>query len=112
MQGGHYHGCWSDRKKHGTRRVIDYERGYDCIASTDKQCWTSTKMKYLKRRPYYTRQRVAIHDKVRKELVHEVKKAIYDTLIRTQARFLHNCCFQNIIRQRCLNAIMCMYVQL
>ena len=80
MQGGHYNGCWSDMKKNGTRRVIDYERGYDCIASTDKQCWTSTKMKYLKRRPYYTRQRVAIHDKVRKELIHEVKKAIYDTL--------------------------------
>ena len=80
MQGGHYHGCWSDRKKNVTRRVIDYERSYDCIASTDKQCWTPTKMKYLKRRPYYTRQRVAIHDKVRKELVHEVKKAIYDTL--------------------------------
>ena len=75
MQGGRYHGCRSGRKKNGTRREIDYEQGYDYIASTDKQCWRPTKLKHLNRRRYYTRQRAAIHDKVRSELEHEVKKA-------------------------------------
>ena len=39
-------------------------------------------MKHLKQRRYYTRQRAAIHDKVRNESHHEVKKAIYDTLAK------------------------------
>ena len=37
------------------------------MASTGKQYWKTTKMKYLKRRRYYARQRTAIHNKVRNE---------------------------------------------
>ena len=88
MQGGHYHRCWSGRKKNGNRREIDKKRGYDCIASTDKQCWRPIKMKHLKQRRYYTRQRAAIHDKVRNESHHEVKKAIYDTLAKAHKQDL------------------------
>ena len=45
-------------------------------------------MKHLKQRRYYTRQRAAIHDKVRNESHHEVKKAIYDTLAKAHKQDL------------------------
>ena len=45
-------------------------------------------MKYLKRRRYYIRQRAVIRDKVRNELEHEVKKAIYDILAKANKQDL------------------------
>ena len=45
-------------------------------------------MKYLKRRHYYIRQRAVIRDKVRNELEHKVKKAIYDILAKVHKQDL------------------------
>ena len=51
-----YHGQ-GFRNRNGTRKLIDYERGWNCILATDKYCWRQTKQKYLvKKKSLYTKK--------------------------------------------------------
>ena len=49
-----YHGC-NHLNRNGTRKCIDYSRGYQCIIPTYKRYWKETKDKYKKCGFYWTR---------------------------------------------------------
>ena len=40
-----YHGC-NTVNRNGTRKLVDYRRGYQCLCPTDKGYWKKTKAKY------------------------------------------------------------------
>ena len=49
-----FHGC-NQLNRNGTRKYIDYGRGYQCILPTHKCYWRKTKDIYKERRVYWTR---------------------------------------------------------
>ena len=51
-----YHGC-NKKNKNGTRKLISYDQGYQCIIPTNNLYWKKTKDKYKmqKKRVYWTR---------------------------------------------------------
>ena len=51
-----YHGC-NKKNKNGTRKLITYDQGYQCIIPTNNLYWKKTKDKYKtqKKRVYWTR---------------------------------------------------------
>ena len=51
-----YHGC-DKVNKNGTRKLIGYDQGYQCIKPTNNLYWKKTKDKYKiqKKRVYWTR---------------------------------------------------------
>ena len=49
-----YHGC-NHVNRNGTRKYIDYGRGYQCICPTQKRFWRETKDKYNLRGVFWTR---------------------------------------------------------
>ena len=50
-----YHGC-HHANRNGTRKLIDYGRGEQCLLPTNKWCWKKdVKDKYTIRKAYFTR---------------------------------------------------------
>ena len=49
-----YHGC-NHLNRNGTRKYIYYDRGYQCVLSTQKWYWRIKKDKYKKHSVYWTR---------------------------------------------------------
>ena len=53
-----YHGC-GYKNKNGTKKSIDYSRGYRCITASWRRCWKkNVKEKYLSRKYPKTRYRL------------------------------------------------------
>ena len=77
------------KNRNGTHKEIDYKRGKQCLFPQNSRRWRPTKIKYLQRRPYHTRQRAKLHKKVYEELRHNVDKAIYDTLQKVHGNNLN-----------------------
>ena len=50
-----YHGC-SFRNRNGTRKLIDYKRGQNCVLATDECCWK------IKKKNIWLKK-VTIHEK-------------------------------------------------
>ena len=52
-----YHGCDKKINKNGSRKLIDYSQGDQCISPTNNHYWKKTKDKYKieKKRFYWTR---------------------------------------------------------
>ena len=68
------------KKTEMEHKEIDYKGVKRCLFPTNSRCWRPTKIKYLERRPYHTRQRAKLPKRVNEELKYNVDKAIYDTL--------------------------------
>ena len=51
-----YHGC-NKKNRNGTRKLIEYNQGHQCIVPTNKLYWRKTKDKYKRntKRVYWTR---------------------------------------------------------
>ena len=73
---GHCYGCHIKKNRNGAHTEIDHKRGKICLFPKNSWCWRPTKMKYLERRPYHTRQRAKLHKKLNEELKYNVQKAI------------------------------------
>ena len=85
---GWYHSCHK-KNRNRTHNEIGYKRGKKCLFPTNNWCWRPTKMKYLERRPYHTRQRTRLHREVCSNHEHKVKKAIYEILKSVHQDNLH-----------------------
>ena len=73
---GRYRNCHK-KNRNGRHKEIDYKRGKRCLFPTNNRCWRPTKIKYLERRTYHTRQRARFHREVRSDLEYsDMKKAI------------------------------------
>ena len=83
-----YH-SYHQKNRNGTHKEIDCKRGKQCLFPTNSRCWRPTKMKYLERRTYHTRQRARLHREVRSDLEYKVKKVICETLKRVHQDNLH-----------------------
>ena len=49
-----YHGC-DTVNRNGTRKLVNYRRGCQCLCPTDKGYWRKTKAKYRTNYVYFTR---------------------------------------------------------
>ena len=49
-----YHGC-DKVNRNGTRKLIDYKKGGQCLVPTSKPYWSKTKDKYKVKKVYFTK---------------------------------------------------------
>ena len=47
-----YHGC-NPLNRNGTRKLIEYSTGYQCVIATYKRYWREIKDKYKKEKKFY-----------------------------------------------------------
>ena len=51
-----YHGCDKKKNKNGSRKLIDYSQGDQCISPTNNHYWKKTKDKYKIQKKEFTGQ--------------------------------------------------------
>ena len=77
-----YHGCRSINRN-GTWQLIDFKTGEQCLVPTNNtRCWRPTKEKYFHKKIYQTRYRERLNKEIEDMFEKDVKKAVYDTLVK------------------------------
>ena len=77
-----YHGCRSINRN-GTRQLIDWKIREQCLVPTNNtRYWRPTKEKYFRKKIYQTRCRERLNKEIKDIFEKDVKKAVYDTLVK------------------------------
>ena len=68
-----FYSCNKKKRRNGTRKLIEYDQGYQCKFPTDKPHWRKTKKKYkhgtiTEKRQYWTRYMIDVCSKTKKTL--------------------------------------------